>query len=69
MALLRRKVPTFGREDRPSGLRVLLRGQSLFIRLVAFIVVSGAFLLIVSITHRRETKQTTVDSVKTEKPQ
>ena len=66
MALLRKRVPTFGREDRPSGIRVLLKGQSLFIRLVAFVVVSGVFLLVVSLTHRRQTKESAADTVKIE---
>ena len=66
MALLRKRVPTFGREDRPSGIRVLLKGQSIFIRLVAFLVVSGVFLLVVTLTHRRDTKDPAADSVKIE---
>lgn len=68
MALLRKRVPTFGREDRPSGIRVLLKGQSIFIRLVAFIVVSGVFLLVVSLTHRRQTQDSATDSVTIDQP-
>jgi hypothetical protein len=67
MPFLRKRVPTFGREDRASGLRVLLRGQSFFIRLVAFLVVAGVFLLIVTLTHRRSTTEPAAsDSLKIE---
>jgi hypothetical protein len=65
MPLLRKRVPTFGREDRPSGIRVLLRGQSFFIRLVAFLVVAGVFLLIVTLTHRRSTKEASLSDTVT----
>jgi hypothetical protein len=64
MAFTRRRVPTFGREDRASGLRVLLKGQSIFIRLVAFLAAAGIFLLIVALTHKRSaTDVTPKDSV------
>ena len=63
MALLRKRVPTFGREDRVSGLRVLLRGQSFFIRLVAFLVVAGLFLLFVTLTHKSTDSRRVPDSV------
>lgn len=67
MAFRRKRIPTFGREDRTSGLRTLLRGQSFFVRLVAFLIVAALFLIAVNLTHKgtfpvRTTKDTVIST-------
>lgn len=60
MALFSTRVSSFGREDRVSGLRALLKADSIVIRLAVFIILGGIFYLVVQATH--ETPRVNVDS-------
>lgn len=51
MALFLNRVPGFGREDRASGLRALLKADSIIVRLVIFIILGGIFYLVVQSTN------------------
>ena len=52
MALFNKRYSSFGREDRLVGMRALLKGDTFLIRLVAYLVLAGLFLLMVEITHK-----------------
>ena len=52
MALLKKSYSSFGREDKLSGVRAIIKGDTFFIRLIAFALLAGLFLLIVELTHK-----------------
>ncbi len=52
MALFNKRYSSFGREDRLVGMRALLKGDTFLIRLVAYLVLAGLFLLMVELTHK-----------------
>ncbi|MBS1904348.1 MAG: hypothetical protein JSS75_11635 [Bacteroidetes bacterium] len=52
MAVFNKRLASFGREDRSSGIRAFLRSDSIVIRLIVFIVMSGIFYLVVQATHK-----------------
>ncbi len=51
MALWQKRYSSFGREDRVSGVRALVKGDSFFIRAIVFVVLAGIFYLVVQLTH------------------
>jgi membrane protein implicated in regulation of membrane protease activity len=55
MALLRKRYASFDREDKTFGIRALIMGDSWAIRIAVFVILSGLFILIVQLTHRRVT--------------
>ncbi len=52
MALFNKRYSSFGREDRLVGMRALLKGDTFIIRLAAYLLLAGLFLLIVELTHK-----------------
>ena len=52
MAIWQKRYSSFGREDRASGVRALVKGDSFFIRIIAYVVLAGLFFLVVQLTHR-----------------
>ncbi|HET9135369.1 MAG TPA: hypothetical protein VFO76_01935 [Candidatus Kapabacteria bacterium] len=52
MALLKKSYASFGREDKLSGVRAIVKGDNFFIRLIAYVLLAGLFLLIVEVTHK-----------------
>ena len=64
MALIRKRYSSFGREERPSGIRALIKADTLVIRAIAFALCAMIFLLIVQITHKNSPAETAnIDSV------
>ena len=52
MALIRKRYSSFGREERPSGIRALVKADTFFVRVIAFGLCALIFLLIVQVTHK-----------------
>jgi len=52
MAFLKKSYSSFGREDKLSGIRAIVKGDTFYIRLIAFVLLAGLFLLIVELTHK-----------------
>ncbi|MEP7234785.1 MAG: hypothetical protein ABI778_05770 [Ignavibacteriota bacterium] len=53
MALIRKRYASFGREDKTFGIRALIKGDSLAVRVGVFVILSLFFYLIVSLTNHR----------------
>ena len=52
MALFKKTYASFGREDKLSGVRAIVKGDTFFVRLLAYLLLAGIFLLVVELTHK-----------------
>ncbi len=68
MALWQKRYSSFGREDRASGVRALVKGDSFFIRAMVFVVLAGIFYLVVQLTHHTPPPDTNETAPATTKP-
>ncbi len=68
MALIRRRVASFGREDRTFGLAAILKADSFLIRLIAFVILGGIFYLVVQMTHKTPRTTQETGSEQTQQP-
>lgn len=52
MAFLKKSYSSFGREDKLSGVRAIVKGDSFFIRFIVFALLAGIFLLVIELVHK-----------------
>lgn len=52
MALFNKRYGGYGREDKPPFIQTLLKGDSLVIRIGAFVICALIYYAIVSLTHK-----------------
>ena len=68
MALFRSRYGGYDREDKPPFIQTLLKGESIFIRIGAFIICALIYYAIVSLTHKETlTPQKNADSLQVTK--
>lgn len=64
MALLGKRYGGYGREDKPPFIQTLLKGDSIIIRIGAFVICALIYYAIVSMTHKESAElQKKADSV------
>jgi hypothetical protein len=52
MALFGKRYGGYGREDKPPFIQTLLKGESIIIRIGAFVICALLYYVIVSMTHK-----------------